>query len=1439
MSFLDKYKIKEEEEKIEKFNEIEFQKAYKKYAIEQGLSLDPYDPEHFYDYKALWDEEGEFKVDKEGHLPSKHKLLGHPREVIGGMNTITGKIVSGGGGSVGVIEEEEEEFSFLKKYKFTPTEVTVPTQFGIGAKAEAGISLTEPEEEPETLLERIGVKLPTRPEELKMGIEVALGTWEEQKLRDPELQETEDLAKEVLSMKGKYIDEKTRKLLDMPGPNYTSEQAQIAYIYELLTTTETEKGVPMEETIKDMQSNLEKYGSINPPRDWKKAFKEEGILKTALIGPSEKYGQAESIRRGFIDIIIKKESPGADLISSIGWKGMILFIGSQAIAGLMDVTPEIWRKLSVKVENKKVSFKEGLEAIRKIGEPAAYGKSTPYQRKIFDEAVKQADIQNISIEKMLKKGITLAEVKPRFAFGGKLYAGVPIDEMVKSIVSAGKLTQDIINQLKVMNPVDTGLVFQQLSIASPAIASKVASEFVDLIPQKIKKIPKVEEEMTPEELEELEKLREVKVVPEEEIEPTKVELEAIEKPEAKKVEYQLPAITGIETEYPIHFYIKSDVVNKFKDAKTFKRNIEKARKTFVADKELNDLSNYNIEEEFGSLENYYNWVKQSKAKIKGVEGQYDKFIDKLPIDEKTKATWKEDPENLELNYKDYLRKIEKPITPKEEFMAKMEEVKKAKEPVEVIKPVEKIEPEVKVDLATPKQIKKAHAIANTKALISEKGKMKPQYRKIAEIFTGKRSVKDMTPEEAEMFINQLNRLPEPKYRAGKLVPPSIPRTMKLTTLNFFKKVYGEPTPIWLLTDQTYYATKLGIKPLVEPFEKGKMGFDLEFRKSSHLVDKMVNKINTIAKTSAFAKIKSKIKNIPTKAESNMAELLNKHEATPSGLTEKEEDVFKYFRNLSKDIWRRENEVREKVDLPPIKYKQAYFRHTADVMAKEMLEGKYPFPQGIKYWGEKMVGKKIFNPMEFHRKLSDDLIDLWSKDIRAVTKAMLWSGLKEIYLAQPAKFLNEQLNAISKDLPEYKNLSPRDQAAYDQTRVMPSSTKKWLVNYVNQVIKGQETELDASLNRIVTKSGLKGIFDKVLSPFGRAVGRKPITNIFMLSGRAVISGVMGWVPRQIMRNSFQPIQNLALYGVKATIKAYLPASVDKNLKGLMSESLFLKSYTGFEELPTDLMGKLEKMWLGPYGIVAVNNAKLGMKAAYWNTIELIRNPKFKKHGWADSQRTKDTPKGFLYPGEKGKLLKEMEFGASATQYQYIPMGMPGVFRYKALIPLTRLQSWWMNYFTKFNREALHRGFKGRPSWSGEDGPTLPWSRRVNYLKYVIIGGAILTALGYRKSFMLGVAPVYLSPAGQVALGMYSYVTADEDWKREKALRQIYYSWKAFIPGSLAWRDFLAVWKGEKELNEILFYGKKEEKEKEPVSPYIKKYKEEAKPTESPYLKKYKR
>lgn len=75
-------KKEEEEKEIEKFNEIEFQRTYKEMATKMGLSLDPNDPKHFYDYRALYRETGKLEPDETGHFPSKYKLPGHPRKIL-------------------------------------------------------------------------------------------------------------------------------------------------------------------------------------------------------------------------------------------------------------------------------------------------------------------------------------------------------------------------------------------------------------------------------------------------------------------------------------------------------------------------------------------------------------------------------------------------------------------------------------------------------------------------------------------------------------------------------------------------------------------------------------------------------------------------------------------------------------------------------------------------------------------------------------------------------------------------------------------------------------------------------------------------------------------------------------------------------------------------------------------------------------------------------------------------------------------------------------------------------------------------------------------------------------------------------------------------------------------------------------------------------------
>jgi hypothetical protein len=71
--------------------EESFQKWYGERASKWKLDPNPDNPQHFYDYRAAYmagDEPGE-----DGHWPSTWKREGHPRMIVDGVNTKTGKKV--------------------------------------------------------------------------------------------------------------------------------------------------------------------------------------------------------------------------------------------------------------------------------------------------------------------------------------------------------------------------------------------------------------------------------------------------------------------------------------------------------------------------------------------------------------------------------------------------------------------------------------------------------------------------------------------------------------------------------------------------------------------------------------------------------------------------------------------------------------------------------------------------------------------------------------------------------------------------------------------------------------------------------------------------------------------------------------------------------------------------------------------------------------------------------------------------------------------------------------------------------------------------------------------------------------------------------------------------------------------------------------------------
>ena len=672
--------------------------------------------------------------------------------------------------------------------------------------------------------------------------------------------------------------------------------------------------------------------------------------------------------------------------------------------------------------------------------------------------------------------------------------------------------------------------------------------------------------------------------------------------------------------------------------------------------------------------------------------------------------------------------------------------------------------------ATTQQMAEAHIIAKSKEMISSLGKVKPQYRALAKGMTGKTSMKEMTKVEAESFLTALKQI-QPRFIHGVIKPPVIPTTKQLTTPDFFVREFKKPTFATHLTPSDRYARTLGTYDLIEPLIKAKTKLLLERQKIFNWLDNKEKEVFKLEKVSLLAKAKAGIKAKPTVAHEKWFDLLDKNTtAVDAGLTGKSAEVFDELRGLTESILQRTNEVRLQVGLDPIQSLKSYITHIEDVISKKVTKEKYPFPEEIKYWLNYIQPKHIFNPTALHRFL-EDKPSLLKNPFKAL-KTMAAMDLKQIYLEKPNLLFKEQLSALKGQI--------------------PADTKKWTELYVNQVIKGFPTPLDEMTNNTLNTLGITKVLDKMLAPFGRTVGINPAREISGALSRLIHDAVIWGRMKLVIRNHTQKLLTLGLYDTKSFAKAMFPAG--KDLQKLIKSNDFWKisNREFMERLPEGMLGKLEQIGYKPYGHSHISNIGFSMKTAYYASMDLVKNPKYAKLGWTEED-----------------AIKEMEFGANTTQYWYNTMGMPDIYRSAIGRTFGVLQSWWMNYTMKYWREMLSRGFTGKTGWGKE----IPVKWRLGALRHIIASLLFVEgtrrALGwdYKRIALFAVLPTYLSPPAQIVTGIYNYMFATSDWQKTKAKNQILSSWKAFVPGSMAWRDFYKA-QEESNLEELFFYTEKE-------------------------------
>lgn len=280
-----------------------------------------------------------------------------------------------------------------------------------------------------------GISDVTTPEKLsgvEKGIIGVFGTWEAKKRAMPELQKMEDFAMKIAEEGGKTPHER------------------VAYIQELLT------GQPQEQTLKEIRSQKD--------------------LNVFFANPPEKYKEAVNLERQSIDILQRVAEPGKDFIGQVGWAGMAIVMGTQAVNALY--------KGGMVVENKIIKGEKLKQAVGRI-QKAYIDKTGKFKSSLSNNDFRIAQSLNQTLKRHGKEIFPLQSMEvPQEVFLGQ--AG-KITNLVKVIQNAGKLTPKVTSQLKTLSSIEVSQVTQALMNTSPALAN----EFLKAV--EISKKPKLEE----------------------------------------------------------------------------------------------------------------------------------------------------------------------------------------------------------------------------------------------------------------------------------------------------------------------------------------------------------------------------------------------------------------------------------------------------------------------------------------------------------------------------------------------------------------------------------------------------------------------------------------------------------------------------------------------------------------------------------------------------------------------------------------------------------------------------------------------------------------------------------------------------------------------------------------------------------------------------------
>lgn len=630
-------------------------------------------------------------------------------------------------------------------------------------------------------------------------------------------------------------------------------------------------------------------------------------------------------------------------------------------------------------------------------------------------------------------------------------------------------------------------------------------------------------------------------------------------------------------------------------------------------------------------------------------------------------------------------------------------------------------------------------------------------------------VKGKKSKVVDAVMDEIKNLSELEKEAATKIteaPVEPVEPTEVATLPEPEAQFGEPTLAKYVTPQDRYIYTLGLQDVLMPSVKAKTAMLLEQQKLFSWMDQVEQNYLTKAGTSSKSKLTAKLKNTPTKEHVRLWDWLNTPKMKLKDVPLDHRDTYKSLRKLTDEMINRVNVVREHAGLKPITYLDGYVKYIYDLATQKSIKENHPLPPDVEYWTKDATSKHVFNPTALKRKgKTEGLV----KDPFKALKAMSSADLKQIYLERPNLLFKEQMKELTK------------------SGKLPVSTRVWAEGFMNVVIKGYPSDIDKMTDVSLEKMKIPQIMDAVLKPVNRTWGPSSIRNISDGIGRLVHNAVIWGRMKLVVRNHTQKFLPLGFYDSKAFLNGMRPAPPEAKEIIKNSDFFNISRSAYMEAMPEGVKNKLEKIGFTPYGHSHMSNMVFTMKVAWHAGMELVNDPKYAELDWTMND-----------------VKAEMDFAANANQFWYNAMGVPELYRHKTLAPFFKLQSWPMNYAFKYWREMLHRFFTGKTSL----GKKIPTKWRLGALRHImsaiLLTQGLMKGLGldYRQVALLGVLPTYLSPLGQIVVGLTKLVGADTDREKNEAYNMLENSWKAFLPGSGAWRDVGKVWSGEEPI-EYLF------------------------------------